>query len=540
MKKIKYILFIVFMVSVSCENLLEEPVYHFRTDETAFATEESADAVLLGMYKSLGEYDYMGAQYMQSLSYNSAHTCRRRGGEADLAKMTQTSTNVWTTKVYAAIFSSVAKANIILSVTDSASVEPVVVNSRGQAYFFRAMNYFNLVRIYGSVPIVEVLPKSLEETNIPRAASVDVVYDFIIKDLMNAYENLDETQSSSIKPRKMAAYALLAKVYAQLASMCEDKEAFGMTTSTTATEYWTLARDYADSVILSGVYSLVPDYTTLFDLDNEFTQESIFEIGHAHGAEGAGNGFTHMMVPVGSGWSRNGTGGWGRIVVSREMYDTVLAINGGVDARLSTNLISEYTNTAGQKAVIYPLLRADGDVYFSYPTFQKYKDPDGANKAHANNLIYLRYADILLTYAEASNELEGPTPRTIEKLNEVLLRSRNSGNGSSIPAEVVLGQYTSKEEFRARIMTERLAELMGENHDWYDARRRGRAYFKAVCENHNKRLDEATAEGIFDSEGDFYFETSDFHLRRNLWWPIPLDEITANEAIQLSDQNFGY
>ena len=230
------------------------------------------------------------------------------------------------------------------------------------------------------------------------------------------------------------------------------------------------------------------------------------------------------------------------MVPSREMYDTVLATTGGEDARMLTNMITYYTRTDGKTAQTYPALGKEGaDVYYSYPFFQKYKDPNGLdNNTHGNNLIYLRLADIILTYAEAVNELEGPVSDAVNAINLILARSRASGAGSTIPTDVYLGQYVTKEGFRDRVMTERLCELMGENHEWYDARRRGRAYFKTVCENHNHRLDQAVVEKIFNEKSDYYFPVDDFSLRKNLWLPIPQAEINSNEAIDYSDQNFGY
>lgn len=542
MKKFRYIFILLLLTGISCENLLEEPVYDFRTDETVFLTEGSTNAVLEGLFKGIQEYNYYSAHYHQLLGFNSALTTRRQGGETDIAKLQQNPVHVWIEKLYAAIYSNVAQANIILETADSTSADMNIRNARGIAYFFRGMHYFNLVRLWGSVPLSLSIPEKVEDTYIPRAETIDMVYDQIISDLTNAYQNLNSVQADPKAPKQMAAYALLAKVYAQLGSMCEDKDAFGLQSGKDASEYWTLARDYADSVITSGAYSLAPDFTELFSLNNEFTNEAIFEIGFSNVAEGVGCAFTHMYVPQVSGWSSNGTGGWGRVVVTREMWDTMVAVTGGVDARLATNLITEYTRTDEKTVVSYPALgKGTADVYLPFPSIQKYKDPNGiGNNTHANNFIYLRYADILLTFAEASNELEGPTARTIDPLNELLRRSRESGTGSSIPAEVFVGQYTSKEAFRARIMAERMVELVGEVHEWYDARRRGRAYFKTILENHNARLDQAADEGIFNSKWDYYFADDDYSVRRNLFLPIPQAEINANEAIDISDQNFGY
>lgn len=145
---------------------------------------------------------------------------------------------------------------------------------------------------------------------------------------------------------------------------------------------------------------------------------------------------------------------------------------------------------------------------------------------------------MLLIYAEAENELNGVTQDALDKINLLLERSRNSG-GLTIPVDIQVADYT-QETLRDRIMVERHSEMLGENHEWFDARRRGEAYFLKVCENHNARLDQAKTEGIFSTKSDFYFGTDANTIKRNMLFPIPEAEIATNQAIGISDQNFGY
>ncbi len=528
MRKIIYFVIFFTFTFVSCEKLLEEKIYNFRTAESAFETEESTNAVLLGVYKSMQAYHYYSSTYWGVLAFNSGFTTRRDGGDADLAKMQQTPASAWVSNLYTAIYTAVSQTNFILDVVELDAEKPSTGNARGQAYFARATHYFNLVRLWGPVPMVLKPILSAQEASIPRAESVDVVYAQIIEDLENAYELLPETQENLLAPKKMAAYAMLAKVYLQIASQSN------------ATADWEKAKYYAEQVINSQAYGLVSNYAELFDISREFSKESIFEVGFSNVSDGVGSGFTHFWVPQVSGWSSNGTGGWGRGVLTRELYDTIVATNGGVDARLATNVVTFYTRTDGKTAISYPALnKGTAAFYINYPMLQKYKDANGLNNnTHANNYIYLRYAEILLIYAEAENELNGPTQDAIDKINLLLARSRNSG-GLTIPADLSLANFT-QESLRNRIMVERHSELLGECHDWYDARRRGIEYFKKVCENHNKRLDLAKTQLIFKSTSDFYFPVDEFSLQRNMLLPIPESEIATNQAIGIEDQNFGY
>ena len=265
------------------------------------------------------------------------------------------------------------------------------------------------------------------------------------------------------------------------------------------------------------------------------------EIGFSNTTIGVGSGFPHVLVPQVSGWSSNGTGGWGRCVLTRELYDTIVGTHGGPDPRMEVNVVIDYVRTDGKTVTSYPSLSPSSyNVYLPYPGIQKYKDPNGLdNNSHANNYIYLRYAEILLIYAEAENALNGPTGNAISALNQVLERARNSGS-SGLPADVSTADFAGQESFRDRVLTERLAELMGEFHTWYDARRYGEEYFRLVCENHNRRLDQAKDQGIFVASSDFYFGTDAFTIQRNMLLPIPESEINTNEAISFDDQNYGY
>jgi hypothetical protein len=537
MKTLKYYLLVfVFFGTLSCEKLLEEPVFSFRDGETVLETPESINALARAMYKKQTEYNYFSSQYHQLLGWNSGIMTRRAGGDADIAALKQTPQAIWVEEVYQSIYAAIVPCNFFLLISkgnDSEYTQFV----RGEAYFMRAMNYFNLVRLWGTVPIVL---DGDEGGNVPRAESIDVVYNQIISDLQTAINLLPDVREEDIdKPIKMTAHSLMAKVYAQLGSMMEDPDMFELSADANKREYWQKAKDHADTVIKFGPYSLNPDYAGLFDLNNEYNQESIFEISFSNISNETGSAFPHYFVPQRSGWTVTGNGGgWGRLVCSREMYDTIEAVTEGIDARLLANLTYDYVRIDGQTGVSYPALNEGTfDNYVVYPTIQKYKDPNSFDRRNSeNNYYYLRYAEILLIYAEAANELFGPTPEAISPVNELLARSRNS-NGLLIPKDIVAGQYKTVEEFRARIMTERYAELMGESHEWYDARRRGRAYFKGICENHNRRLDQAVTEGIFESSSDFYFETDDNSIRRNIFLPIPQAEMDANQEVV---QNFGY
>jgi len=539
-----FLLLVTIVVLVSCESVLDEPVYHFRPHEDLFSTEGSTEAVVAGMFVELSRTDYYNETMHQLLAFHSGILMRRVGGAVEIAKMQLNSLTQWINEVYTVIYKPITTANLILERTDSTSDETHIINARGMAYFMRAFSYFNLVRLYGPTPLVTKLIYTIEEASIARPVSSGIIYEQIVADLMKALQLIADVNENVVRPKKLAVYALLAKVYLTRAGYDDiEKEK--------KEQYWQLAKDYAEMVIAQEDtpegYSLVQDYAKLFDIDNENSTESIFEVSFAE------QRFTHIFVPNKSGWSNNREGGWGRIAVSREWFDTVTTTHSGRDNRTLTNIVPEIYDRIGSDVFNYTypynksLVDRPNRYYYPLPGIQKYKDPDVSQYSARNNFILLRYAEILLIYAEADNELNGPTQTAVNNVNKLLERSRNSSGGAdSIPVDIQLTDFNSipgktpQEAFSDRIMVERLAELVGEGHEWFDSRRKGIKYLKGIFENHNKRLDKAAEEGIIDSSVDHYFPLDDSLVNKNMLLPIPQQVIDINNKITIENQNPGY
>lgn len=534
MKKIFYLLLSVFVLS-SCENMLEEDVYGFRTAENAFDTEESAAATVESVKKSFMAYNYYSGMFPQTLGFNSTLVGRRAGANSNrsLAQLKQTPSTLWVSKPYEACYSGVASANFVIKVTDPNSELESVRNARGLALFARGVHYFNLVRLYGPTPLVLQPFESDDDASVPRPESVDVVYQQIEEDLNAAFELMPESPVDKTTPGKWAAKAYLAKLYLNLASGSND-----------ATQ-WTKARDYALEVINSGPFSLVSNYADLFSMETEFTSEAIFELSFAR-VTGAGSAMSNIMAP----WkieTSSSKGAWGRIVVLRESYDRMLEINDGQpDARMEIGMKTHWMQLGNKLCVTYPNKKGatiDGvkaKVYSQYPGISKWIDGSALdNNTAGNNYIVCRLAEMYLIVAEAENEINGPTQMACDYLNPLLERSRGTMR-YDYPANVTLADFSSKEDLRDRIMTERLVELVGEGQTWFDARRRGTEYFKQILVNHNARLDLAKTEKIFTGAADEYWATDDASVLKNLLLPIPSDVIIKNQAINPEDQNPGY
>lgn len=338
-------------------------------------------------------------------------------------------------------YNIISRANLLL-----AKIEPLdkaaLPNKdvyMGEAKFLRALAYFDLVRIYGDVPMVTV-PTTIEEAYKTGREKVSKIYsDVIIKDLQDAEASLPVKYSGSDVGRatKGAAKSLLGKVYL-------------------TTRDFVKAEAKLKEVTTMG-YALLPKYTDLFDYTkDEHHSEYIFDIEYEQGLSGEGNSFTTNFSPKNPAIAAfyGVTGGQnGNNNPPRSLF----AIFPAGDLRKDITAADGFTDNNG---VFYPLIPTSNDV----ATFtKKYMTRLlAANDSRANWKV-IRYADVLLLLAEALNE-NGKTNEALTYLNIVHKRAG-------------LSEYTglSQTDARENIYLERRLELSFEGHRWFDLVRTGRA-----------------------------------------------------------------
>ena len=338
-------------------------------------------------------------------------------------------------------YNIISRANLLLS-----KIEPLdkaaLPNKdvyMGEAKFLRALAYFDLVRIYGDVPMVTV-PTTIEEAYKTGREKVSKIYsDVIIKDLQAAEASLPVKYSGSDVGRatKGAAKSLLGKVYL-------------------TTRDFVKAEAKLKEVTTMG-YALLPKYTDLFDYTkDEHHSEYIFDIEYEQGLSGEGNSFTTNFSPKNPAIAAfyGVTGGQnGNNNPPRSLF----AIFPAGDLRKDITAADGFTDNNG---VFYPLIPTSNDV----ATFtKKYMTRLlAANDSRANWKV-IRYADVLLLLAEALNE-NGKTNEALTYLNIVHKRAG-------------LSDYAglSQTDARENIYLERRLELSFEGHRWFDLVRTGRA-----------------------------------------------------------------
>lgn len=344
----------------------------------------------------------------------------------------------------------------------------------GEAYFLRGFYYFRLARMFGGMPLIGYVIKSSNQWAQTRS-TMDETLNFAIEDFKRA-ENLlwekDKYSDEELgRATKGAAEAMLLKANLYRADYQRNAG-----NETEAQKYFAEAAKWGKEVIKSRQYSLWPNYLDNFRLANENGRESVFEIQYTEEATSdyGGEGYTRGTMTTILQRSRSsafGEAGWGYNRPTQNLYNEYEA---GDARRDETILIptDEQIETPAQE--IYCGDRMLNRKYAMYN--------DGTNGgiyklAHATrspkNNIQIRYADVLLMYAEACCET-GDLPSAKTALKEV----RDRAGLSQFPYTAVIQGQTvtfndNQEDLRKAIRHERRVELAMEGHRWFDLTRWG-------------------------------------------------------------------
>lgn len=321
-----------------------------------------------------------------------------------------------------------------------------------EARFIRAYGYFNLVRFFGRVPLIDKLfTDPAQQNNVPQSTAAQI-YAFIESDLVFAAANLPLSWDSKFAGRvtRGAANGLLAKVY-----LTQQK--------------WNEAMTAAHAVMTSGQYDLTTPYDRIFREEGENSKESVFEVqATASAAIPTNNGVQYAQIQGvrGAGiWDL----GWGWNSPSPQL-EAAYEAN---DPRKNRTIMYTSTNTTTFQTIYgenlptgLPNPRYNNKVYTNPAT----RASLGNRFGYWMNVRVLRYADVVLMYAEAANEVGGAANITAARnaLNSVRLRAR-AGNAGILPDVTATDQATLRDAIRR----ERRVELAMEHDRFFDLVRWG-------------------------------------------------------------------
>ncbi|MFD0767279.1 RagB/SusD family nutrient uptake outer membrane protein [Mucilaginibacter lutimaris] len=525
---------VMLLLSVSaCKKLDLSPTDAF-TNETYWTTTEKANTVLNRAYQQISNSGLFFSQ--EALSDNAYNGRGDNNGAASIAAGTYDQSLGRFKSEWFDHYAGIKTCNIFLENVDKVTAMDAGLKARmkAEARFLRAWHYFLLETWWGDVPLVQKDLTIDEAKVIARTPKAEVVT-FILKELDEAAADLPVNTSLAAADRgrvtKGTAIALKARVllydsrWAEVVTECE--KLIGNTAN--------------------GTYALFNSYEGLFLPQNEYNSEVMFDLEYLPPSVGSRSYSDFRdMAPISVGGRLNA------IAPTQELVDSYLMANGkkirdngsgydennpyvGRDPRLTNTIVYhlyQWKNRDNSLKTIYTKPGTDPDPsHFdeyspgatSSPTgyyTRKYFDPTSnvADFGSGLNLILIRYADVLLMYAEAKNELNQLDAATWDKTIRAI-RARagfTAADALNFPA-------TGQASLRTTIRDERRVELAMEGLRVFDIRRWKIAETVLNGWAHGAKFG---APGV--DNGYIRANLRTFDANKNYLWPIPRDERAIN------------
>lgn len=472
----------IIILACGCKKFsLEETPGSFISTEQFYITEADATAAIYAAYECFFDINYYGLWWVGFPEMLSDYV-NGRGGQASISNYSLPTSSPYFENTYAVFYKSINRANLVLKYVPDIEMDPALKDQIiAEARFIRALDYYNLVRGWGGVPLRTEPSDGLSGLSLPKTAAPDV-YKFIIDELAAIENTLPDAYPTAQLGRatRWAAKTLLSEVYL-------------------TTEQWGPAAAKANEVIASQKFSLVQvsnsdDFLKIWGPEVLISSEEIFAI---HFTVGAGSNIPGYMHRAEAGYSLPGS-----------FYAWMGNLNSWIKDWDEQDLRRNYNMYNGPDmqwlSATVPML------------FKKYRDPGAPGSGqYACDVLPFRYADVLLIAAEAESQANnGPTAAAYEALNQI--RRRAYGRPLNLPAPGIdVPAALNAEQFRDRVIQERAYEFCIEGKRWWDLKRTGKA------------------KAMIDAAGKNFAD-------QYLLFPIPLTEIQNNDMISEDDQNPGW
>lgn len=515
-KRIAYGILMSSLLLASCgDRLLDSSPDNKYVESNFWNSEAATNAALTGVYSILrfdGIYGNEATPLWEDTATPNAYNYGDTKGFNSIAsgKQMETTGGVIDNR-WARGYMGVGRANYFLANVDKVDFDPEKRDQmKGEAKFLRALYYFMLESYYGDVPLI-LDPPELEQGNLPRSPRTEVVTQ-ILKDLDEAIAVLPDSYGATEqgKATKGAAMGLKARVLLFEASPLFNTEQ--------DPEKWNAAAQAAKAVMDLGQYQLYPDYRALFLPENENNEEVLFDVQYIY--PDGGNSFDLICRQYNTN------------APLRELIDAYYMEDGlpyTASDLYDPDNIYAHRDPRMEMTIVYPGARYMGTTVSEsrfavtgygmkkYSIYDAEEPPADLADLKAGqsetNYIVLRYADILLMYAEALNEYSGPSQEVYDALNAIRERV-------NMP-DIESGH--SQASLREEIRHERRIEFVGEGYFYNDIRR--------------WKIGEDMLTGPIHAFNGKELEVRSFDPNRDYWWPIPLTQLDLNSALE---QNPGY
>jgi len=420
MKKILVLASLATLLMTSCgDSFFDlEPASSVTIDKV-YKTASDYNVAVIGCYAKLQSQVNFYTECCEHRSDNLSLGAPTAGTQDryDIDHFTEKPSNGILSSYWANFNNNVYRCNLLLDQIDGANfAENLKKQYKGEAMFIRALNYFNMYRIWGGVPATKHVVSAAEALKVARYSD-EQMFDLIAGDLKEIVDNnyLPETYSSADMGRATsgAAKALLGKVYLTF-------------------HKWTEAKDILSQLI--GKYQLVSPIAQVFNVDNKNNNEIIFAVHFNKEIEGEGHSYWYNLT------------------------------NASDDTNQTSSLLNTFPTGDARKDLI-TYVQVEKNVRL----MNKFYDTKSPTfKTVGNDQILLRYADVLLMYAEALNEIQYDASEgslALKYLNAVRQRAGISN--------LTVKQLPTQEKFRKGILVERQREFPYEGQRWFDLVRMG-------------------------------------------------------------------
>lgn len=508
MKKILAYGLTALLALTSCEDFLDSENYTGKDSGNFPKTENDVNQMIASVYEASFYQPFANNDVGQYLTYSNLASDDMYGGGGSDDKATQAldhflyNNNTQMESLWSAAYKAIARANSALAAVDNVADEELRNQAKGELLFMRAFNYFDLVKCFGYIPMVEKAPENVSEAQTsPEQVQPEVVYKKIATDLKEAWENMPEypydgwSKLSYGKVSKWAAGALLARVYLFYTGFFNQSSLPTEDGSEISADY---VKTVLDDIVTKSGHGLLADYRSLWPYSNSATKadydyvsdlaetwsegnkEVLFAINYLYLTDWSGtqlhqsNQYALFFGIRNGNWAdsesfNKGTAGstypfgtgWGCGPVAPNFYDDWKAAEPN-DKRRDASVLQfpddfDWSNTSnwmeatGLHQKKFCAVRSGGGQYKSFCAQLFGSGEDGHFQAsHAQSLPLIRYADVLLMRSELYQDAD-------KGMNEVRARAGLPAVGYSLAA----------------LQNERRWELAFEGYRWDDIRRWG-------------------------------------------------------------------
>lgn len=441
------IAFLCVMIFNGCEKFLtEDPQGVVELDEL---NESTVESLIVGMYEPLtrSRGRLWESHWGRTLILLEEHAVSRLSDMTDIANYHFNTVPLLFSSGWPTIYESIARANSLLSTLENNQDldEDVKNEAISEASFVRAFDYFQLVRIYGEVPLRLEPVTDADDVNLPLSEK-SVTYEQIISDLIVAEKYLPPQTDNPGRATLGTAKTMLADVYLALERFDDAR---------------TIAKEIIDDKDVYG-YDLITSLDLLYSPTSATNDEDIFSLKFSR-VVGQGSFLAAYAAPL-----------------SHPEVAAVRAFE-NMGANTEAPLLRDWDNNDLRKELnIYNTATIDGELIqiemagdYTH-VYGKHRDQEEPEETASGVDYYMyRYADVLLIFAEAENKINGPTSDAYEAVNKVRRRAYGVDmNTANLQADLPSG--LSQEKLDSLIFRERGYEFMFEGKRWYDLKRTGR------------------------------------------------------------------